>query len=143
MISSFFEGRVRLRHPALKNPETVEGILPMLNMYPGILKTESNPQTGSLLVLYDPEVISIEDLQVAAKVLEDNLGPAHPETDSGCASASLSKSLCRMLPRKREISLLNASFALCLLGLFGARRLHVWAGGAFALLTVAHILRRR
>ena len=142
MISSFFEGRVRLRHPALKEPGNVAGLTEMLGMYPGVLSTSSNLLTGSLLVHYDPEMISKDDLAVAAKMLEEQIGRAESAESGGKGRGAL-KSLCKILPRRQELLLLNASFALCLLGLLGSRKVHAWAGGAFALLTLMHILRRR
>lgn len=146
MISSFCDGRVRLRHPALKDADTVNGLVAILNGYPGVLEVKSNLLTGSLLVLYDPEAISQEDLAKAAAKLEEQVGAVEPGPD-GCGiiqncGQGLRSLVCSM-PRKYEIGLLNATFALCLLGLLGPKRLHYWAGGAFALLVAAHLLRRR
>ncbi|MDR1126373.1 MAG: hypothetical protein LBM64_10015 [Deltaproteobacteria bacterium] len=148
MISSFCEGRVRLRHPALKDADSVGGLVAMLNEYPGVLETRSNLLTGSLLVLYDPAAISREDLARAAVLLEEQLGamePAEPteQAEGGRGCARTLRSLLYSVPAKYEIGLLNASFGLCLLGLLGPRRLHYWAGGAFALLAALHLLRRR
>lgn len=139
MIASFCEGRVRLRHPALKDAETVNGMVAMLNDYPGVLEVNSNLLTGSLLILYDPEAVSREDLAKAAAMLEERVGPAPAACRPGLGLRPL---LCSV-PKKYEIGLLNASFSLCLLGLLGSKRLHYWAGGAFALLAALHLLRRR
>ncbi|MDR3088671.1 MAG: hypothetical protein LBU39_02505 [Desulfobulbaceae bacterium] len=71
MISSFFSGRVRVRHEALKNRETLRMVLDILAKRDGITRAEPNPVTGSLLVIYDPAVISRAELTETAKMLEE------------------------------------------------------------------------
>lgn len=145
MIVSFVEGRVRVRHPALKDAETMATIESMLADYPGVLQAVPNPVTGSLLVHYDPEQISTDDLKAAAAMLEAQLGPATSAAGVPGSSPgfSIPESFFNWLPRKCETNLLNAGFSLCLLGLVASKKLHTVAGGAFAALTLFHALRRR
>ncbi|MDR2745756.1 MAG: cation transporter, partial [Desulfovibrio sp.] len=66
MIASFFDGRVRIRADALKKPENLDMARSLVQARPGVLKVESNARTGSLLVHYDPAVITRETLTGAA-----------------------------------------------------------------------------
>ena len=70
MIVSFRDGRVRLRSPALRSETALEEVGRMLAAYAGVKKIETNAYTGSLLVLYDPAMISTEQLNLAAAMLE-------------------------------------------------------------------------
>ena len=53
-ITSFVDGRVRLRHPSLKRAEDAELVRGFLASLPGILRVTVNSRTGSLLLEYDP-----------------------------------------------------------------------------------------
>ena len=65
-ITSFVDGRVRLRHPSLKRAEDAELVRGFLASLPGILRVTVNSRTGSLLLEYDPDQISREDLLALA-----------------------------------------------------------------------------
>lgn len=65
-ITSFVDGRVRLRHPSLKRAEDAEQVRGFLASLPGILRVTVNSRTGSLLLEYDPDQISREDLLALA-----------------------------------------------------------------------------
>lgn len=65
-ITSFVDGRVRLRHPSLKRAEDAELVRGFLASLPGILRVTVNSRTGSLLLEYDPDQISREDLVALA-----------------------------------------------------------------------------
>ena len=54
-ITSFVDGRVRLRHPSLKRAEDAEQVRGFLASLPGILRVTVNSRTGSLLLEYDPD----------------------------------------------------------------------------------------
>ena len=65
-ITSFVDGRVRLRHPSLKRAEDAEQVRGFLASLPGMLHVTVNSRTGSLLLEYDPAQISREDLLALA-----------------------------------------------------------------------------
>ena len=65
-ITSFVDGRVRLRHPSLKRAEDAEQVRGFLASLPGMLRVTVNSRTGSLLLEYDPDQISREDLLALA-----------------------------------------------------------------------------
>ena len=66
-VTSFVDGRVRLRHPALKDPQTAELIASSVSLVEGMRSAEANPRTGSLLITYDASVISRESLLAMAE----------------------------------------------------------------------------
>lgn len=132
MITSFIDGRVRLRAPALKDSTQVAEIQSMLGGYEGIARIESNLRTGSLLIEYDPGVISRDMLTFAASALETQLASTTPEAVSGDKQYH------------GEAFLLIAALAVCLVGAAtGAKSWHVLSGGVFTLLTVNHVFMRR
>ena len=49
-ITSFVDGRVRLRHPALKDRATAELVCTVVGGVEGITAVQANPLTGSLLI---------------------------------------------------------------------------------------------
>ena len=61
-ITSFVDGRVRLRHPALKDRATAELVCTVVGGVEGITAVQANPLTGSLLIYYDAEKLSREQL---------------------------------------------------------------------------------
>ena len=65
-ITSFVDGRVRLRYPSLKRAEDAEQVRGFLASLPGMLRVTVNSRTGSLLLEYDPDQISREDLLALA-----------------------------------------------------------------------------
>lgn len=133
MISSYIEGRVRIRHNALKDLELMSAVLSAVQGEEGILHVSANPKIGSLLVLYDPDRISREKLLMAAKLLEAK------DEDKACSPRS-----SRREARRRESLLLGSVYGLTLLsGLVGGARLHVATAGLFTLLAFKHLYDRR
>jgi len=61
-VTSFVDGRVRLRHPALKDAATAELVTGIVSAVEGITAVQNNPVTGSLLIFYDPAKLSREQL---------------------------------------------------------------------------------
>jgi hypothetical protein len=130
MIASFFDGRVRIRAEALKKPETMDMARSLVQTRPGVLKVESNTGTGSLLVCYDPAVITRETLIGAARLLEAQFGDA--------VRAKRAKNSGRRLSAKTEMLLLALSYGGMLAGGLLDRRVHIAFGILFSLLTGAH-----
>ena len=136
MIASFFDGRVRLRDEALKNPEFMARVKDLVGSHKGIREIQDNPRTGSLLICYDPAAISREELLLAAEVF-----------DSEAVTVSKPEKRCRPLPallsKRQEIRLLSALFGLTLLSGFANKGLHIAAGGLLTLLASKHLFDRR
>ena len=159
-ITSFVDGRVRLRHPALKNKKTSDLIASIVGGVEGISAVQSNPVTGSLLIYYDPEQLSREQLlelaeQGAAFIpgLNDETA-AQPEGSDEEPSAKARKvcapvdEVLQFLCSRGTTRFVNramlVALAASLAGLpLGNRFLHTAAGGAFVGGMVQHLLAHR
>jgi len=62
VIVSFVPGRIRLRFRELKEIEAAESAKARIKETPGITKVDINRLTGSILIEYDPAVLSTEKL---------------------------------------------------------------------------------
>lgn len=151
MIVSFFDGRIRLRDSALKDPETLLLVQNLISAQDGVQSMSSNPKTGSLLVRYDPAKISREALLEAAAALEEQLAPKRGEPTDGQGKRSgwggFGAGHCRgkgrMLGRKQETTLLGALYGATVMGGFWNKRVHVASGVLFTFLTIMHVYSRR
>ena len=131
-ITSFVDGRVRLRHPSLKRAEDAELVRGFLASLPGILRVTVNSRTGSLLLEYDPDQISREDLLAGqwadfASAQDEAEAPRKRRFDRARAIRFTNRGM---------LATLGASLAF---GLAGRERGHVVAGGLFLLFNLAHL----
>ncbi|MDR2747711.1 MAG: CdiA family toxin C-terminal domain-containing protein [Treponema sp.] len=76
MIVSFTPGRVRLRLAELKNQDMAGKLLPRIKAIAGIKSVEIKTLTGSLLIEYDPAVISTGQLVELGRTLARQAGIA-------------------------------------------------------------------
>jgi hypothetical protein len=132
MIASFYDGRVRIRHDALKDSHNMAAVVAAIAGRDGVISHVVNPRTGSLLVHYDPQKFSREDLLAAAKMLEQRFagkGAGRGRTDL------FWKGDC-------ETALLFGLCGLTVAGGFVNRRLHVISGALYALLSLVHACSR-
>lgn len=143
-VVSFVEGRVRLRHGALKDPAIAAMAEQAAGGVEGVTSVRVNPVTGSLLLFYDPERLSREELlDLAEKMMvflpeEPKRGGAEKSGRSmigGCAEAFFGRKATRLVDRTLFVSLL-----LALAGaVSGAETLHRVAGAAFSLASLQHV----
>jgi hypothetical protein len=138
MIASFIDGRIRIRDRALTNPQTLLGLARMIESRPGVRRVSTNTRTGSLLLEYEPDVLSRESLLAAMHVLDAICGGKNGGTSAGRQNAARGT-----LTRGAELRLLGLSAGLCASGLLFSRRLHAGAGLAFLLLAVRHVFQYR
>ncbi len=152
-IVSFADGRIRLRHPILHDADLGAEIAQFLQAIPGMEKIEHKALTGSLLIMYDPEQLSIEELQgllaQGGEWLKEN-APEHALEES---TEEVEKGSCVYftLPslstaQKRKALKRGMAFSMLLtLGslVIGGSRLHVTAGTALALFALEHVWQRR
>ncbi|MDR3205059.1 MAG: hypothetical protein LBV23_10025 [Deltaproteobacteria bacterium] len=153
MIVSFIEGRIRLRLSALKGAQAPELPIGPIN---GIKSIQVNPMVGSVLLEYDPKVISLESIASfleqfdpdGAKILRQPpsqiLKPttllgrtlysspeaAPPKTGSAMATAE-------------AIDLTISFVGTVLSGFFSSRRAHIQWGLATAILFLVHLWKHR
>lgn len=143
-ITSFVDGRVRLRHGALKKAPLAEHVQRMLAAIPGIRLVNINVRTGSLLAEYDAEVLDKEHLLALLRQWEHMAGWAE-NNDSSASSPpktwGLRKGLCRKMTVRRAVNggMLATLAASALMGATGQTRGHILAGGAFIALSMIHL----
>ncbi|MDR2820792.1 MAG: cation transporter [Desulfovibrio sp.] len=136
MIASFYDGRVRIRHDALKDSQNMAAVVAAVAGRDGVISHVVNPRTGSLLVHYDPRKFSREALLAAAKMLELRFAGAEPvKKNRGRRSGTFLKS-------NYEIALLLSLCGLTVAGGFVNRRLHAISGALYALFSLAHACSR-
>lgn len=142
-ISSFIDGRVRLRHPALKDPSLAEAACSVLSGVEGVESVQANPVTGSLLLFYNPKKLSKEALLELAKeglaLLPKGEHSSKASASSSLLNVMLSRNTTRMVNRSMLISLF-----LCVASAFiGMGNLHRITGAAFALASLQHMAAHR
>lgn len=144
MIASFFDGRVRIRAKALKDPAKLQMLHNLVQAQEGVLELAPNLITGSLLIHYDPEKISREQLVNAALTLQEQLGlnDADDTGKDGACSGKSGVSAGRMA-RRKESAALSVLYGLTVLGGFFDRRVHIVSGALFTALAAAHVYKRR
>lgn len=160
-ITSFVDGRVRLRHSALKDKDTVELISSLVAGVEGITSVQANPFTGSLLICYDPETLTRDQLLELAeqgarfipgmneysferiKAVEGESVPTEPSKTCAPVDELLSFFCDRRAGRFINRAML-VTFAASLASLpLGNRLLHTVAGSIFAGGVLQHLLAHR
>ncbi|RRD69362.1 MULTISPECIES: HMA2 domain-containing protein [unclassified Desulfovibrio] len=56
-VSSFVDGRVRLRHPALRQQQVADVAQKALSAVRGVHSVECNTLSGSVLIVYDSTIL--------------------------------------------------------------------------------------
>lgn len=107
MITSFIDGRVRIRAEALRDEGNMALVLAVINAQEGVTEVVSNPRTGSILVHYDPEKIPRETLLEAAAALEQQLAPMAEVGTRKSGSSFLAVLSCRGNKKGGRISPLS------------------------------------
>ncbi len=163
-ITSFVDGRVRLRHPALKDRATAELITTVVEGVEGITAVQSNPLTGSLLIYYDAEKLSREQLLELAEQgamfipgLNEEDAPAD-ETAEGAEGEAAPRKACKvcapvddvlqLLTGRGTTKFVNRAMLVSLIASLAAlplgnRTVHTAAGGVFVGGVLQHLIAHR
>lgn len=167
-LVSCLPGRIRLRHPALRQPAERTRLAATLAAIDGMLSVDANPAVGSLLLHYDPtrRARAAMEAQVAAQTAQALDAAAAPIPEQPTADTVPDDALpCETVPdatadatadaRRRRRSTAKRLNRLAKLGMlaslplslaavaFGGKRLHAVSGGAFTLLLLAHLVIHR
>lgn len=70
-IESFFPGRIRVSSKVLTNPDHVALLRERVEGIGGIKDLSVNARTGSITIVYDPGIITMDMLLEAKKELEE------------------------------------------------------------------------
>ncbi|AVM74915.1 hypothetical protein [Magnetospirillum gryphiswaldense] len=137
---SILPGRIRLRHPLLRDTGRHRALTARLLP---LALVEGNPVIGSLLLRFDPADTSMETrirAEVAA-VLPDPSAPASPR-----ASPHMGKRIALPQPHKAKWQINRAakigavaSMAVSLAALGTSRKLHAQAGALFVMMMLTHM----
>lgn len=163
-ITSFVDGRVRLRHPALKDKDTADLVCTVVGGVEGITAVQANPLTGSLLIYYDAEKLTREQLlelaeQGAAFIpgLNEEEAPA-AETAEGAEGEAAPRKACkvcapvdevlRLLTGRGTTRFVNRAMLVSLIASLAAlplgnRAVHTAAGGVFVSGVLQHLIAHR
>ena len=91
-------GRIRVRlGPDLRTPDLMRTIVDALAGMQGVRAVEANPTTGSVLLLHDPAVLTVEDLTSAAEVANIVLTVPDPPGTPAVAAAGGPSPLARRI----------------------------------------------
>jgi|GEM_PF-3926022 len=157
MIASFIPGRVRIRNPRFKDPETASTAAALLREHPCVKEVTAHPTTGGLLIEYDPEKLDMESaLQALEQIDPEGLECFRAqEKDRGGQTEDLTDAdMLKFAPRLRPISATQkeALEYLAMIGVFvvctgsaflRSKGLHVYSGLSLAGMTVSHIYKYR
>lgn len=136
-IVSFVDGRVRLRHPALKKPDLADMAVSVVKSVEGVQQVSVNPVTGSMLLFYDTHLLSRDSLMELAGQCE----AFFPEENR-------TQTRRHLLTGRRVNGIVNRTLALSLLcSLFsaaaGLETLHRTAGMICAAAALQHMAAHR
>ena len=158
-ITSFVDGRVRLRHPALKDRDTAELVCSVVGAGEGITAVQANPLTGSLLIYYDAEKLTREQLlelaEQGAAFIPGLNEEAPAETAEGEAAPRRACKICapvdevlQLLTGRGTTKFVNRAMLVSLIASLAAlplgnRAVHTAAGGVFVSGVLQHLLAHR
>ena len=160
-ITSFVDGRVRLRHPALKDKATAELVCTVVGGVEGITAVQANPLTGSLLIYYDAEKLTREQLLELAEqgaafipgLNEEEAASA--ETAEGESAPRKACKVCapvdevlQLLTGRGATKFVNRAMLVSLIASLAAlplgnRAVHTAAGGVFVSGVLQHLIAHR
>ncbi len=147
-VTSFVEGRIRLRHPIFKDEQIVAQVQNIVSSIDGFEAFTSNLKTGSILLQYDEEVITQETLLELLKQgsqfldFEGYVPEPKPTKEKACClpacfSNMSTKDRRRIFNRTMATALGVTALAIGV----GNKRIHILAGSVFLGLSVVHIKR--
>ena len=163
-ITSFVDGRVRLRHPALKDKATAELVCTVVGGVEGITAVQANPLTGSLLIYYDAEKLTREQLlelaeqgaafipglneeeAASAETAEGTEGEAAPR--KACKICAPVDEVIQLLTGRGTTKFVNRAMLVSLIASLAAlplgnRAVHTAAGGVFVSGVLQHLIAHR
>lgn len=142
-LVSRLPGRLRLRHPAIKDAAVCRRLADEIAAWDGVVSSDGTPVTGGLLLIYDPARVVPADMEARVTALVDReCGTAETaDRPSAAISPPFDRTL-RQLNRPAKIGML-ASLALSLAALPVSRRLHAVTGVLHLGLLSLHLARHR
>jgi hypothetical protein len=107
MVVSMVKGRIRCRSPYLRNPEAARFLAEFASALPGMTEVTVNPRVGSVLFVFDPEIL---DPRRIAAAYSGYLPPPPLRGRPGNARRALMRATSRCLAHPvLTLSLLTAA----------------------------------
>lgn len=130
-IVSSLPGRIRLRDPALRQPDRLDRLCAALRDIDGALSVEGNRQTGSVLLRYRADMAPVETVEAAVeRAAEAEFSRPRPGP----------KPSTRVRLNRYAKRGMLASLAVSLaLAAAGNKRWHAVSGGVFVSLLLVHL----
>lgn len=129
-IVSSLPGRIRVRHPALREPARLAQLEAAAVRWRGVQSAKADPRAGSLLLHYDAARLERRGLEARLEAAARRLVPA-----AGRHAPSTRVRINRLAKR----GMLAGLGASLLFAAAGAKRLHIVTGGFFLAGLAAHL----
>lgn len=129
-------GRIRLRHPALRDQTRAEDARARLAAVPHVMEVAASPRTGSLLVRHAPG----KDATLLAAL--DTL-TAELDAAPGCAVMGGKGAKRPIWPRYAKFGMMAALSTSLVLAALGRERAHIVTGLVFAACLSGHLTHHR
>ncbi len=133
-VTSSIQGRMRIRHPALRNERDALRLNNLLQGQSGILDITGNRRTGSLLVEYDSRTAQPGDLLAIFDNWLSRLNQSAAPPARVLPFMSKHRAAVRCLNRGMLATL---AFSV-IMGMMGRTRAHVVSGGLFVAEALMH-----
>lgn len=155
-IVSCVDGRIRLRHPALKDASLANMVTSTVTGVDGINSVEVNPRLGSLLIYYDPQKLDRPQLLALAEqgmaflpdVPEEEkwgngVKPSRHTQEKRFGQNLYARLTSREINRMADRFMLGSLLFSLTGAILGRSSLHVIAGSLFTVAGIQHIIAHR
>lgn len=138
MVVSETNGRVRVRHGALKNPDRAGEVRGKLLEFKGVLDAQVNRRVGSLLVTFDKAKVSMEKILArVAEILHLDIQALRGRMAK--VNKAVTSPKARRWTKRGMAGTLGGALAVVAY----SEKYHVVAGGAFLGLLGLHLYQNR
>lgn len=139
-VASSIPGRLRLRAPALRTPETLLHLAAQLSALDASCRVESNPRCGSLLLRYDATHLDQQTAESAALALfAPKMTPFPEQGERGKTLRRHDTRTSLKLNRYAKYGMLASLGASLVYAATGATRAHALTGAVFVACLGAHL----
>lgn len=142
-IVSSIPGRLRLRHPLLRQHERSDDLSTRLRGLEAVVSVEANPITGSLLVIYDAARCARAAMERQITGLGESRGETGPADRGNESPAPSSRAAARQLNRLAKLGMMASLPVSLAFAAAGGKKLHALTGGVFSVLLLAHLVVHR
>lgn len=134
-IVSAIPGRIRLRHHDLKHTARLQDLYAHIRAFPTVQSISSNPATGSLLIHYDANAVSLAAFSDQCRNAVDALWPKETVLPAAKPPGRIdhphSRSSMRTANRMAKHAMFASLGASLLLAAMGRKQWHIWTGLVF------------